>query len=850
MGCLAKQARARRLIGLALLLYATLGGPGPAGPVASAQTGAAIRTVPELEASFPERSSPRRLDLFAGESTLLQIPGLIRVAVGNPAVADVKLVSEDELLVNAKASGATTLILWTGGGTRLLELEVAGYRRRESAEELTSSLGVRGVEVRWAGDVLVLAGEVSQVSERTAAEKIAAASGKQVINLIRVPQEDTLVSSFPDPADIEREIGLPGVKLRMVGNALVLEGTVDLLAQVKAAEDLASQFAPKVVNLLQVRQEGQMYPDSATITRQIAIQGVSVRRAGGVLVLEGGVAAKEEALVAEAVAGQYGLRVASLLRVAPPVPIQAHPETATGAGRVEALEIEEEIGLPGVRVRTVRDLAVLEGHVNSESRKLVAEQIASQYAPRVVNAIVVDEDPIKAAAAEAVRALVAEERVEVSHANGVLILQGEVETPAQRERAEKMASIYFSRVLNLLRVDALSPRATLGAQTGSLGPGGTPEGSADSGVDGEDGELAAVNMELKSKGAQLRRLGRRLLLDGEVGDEKDLETVRRIAQGFYPSAIDAVKVRQGPAPGSPSRNPKGPDLQAVKEALGIPAVRLRFAAGTLVMEGKVPTQRDAEVARKLAELFWTPVMSLLEVQPVSRQVQLKMKFIEINRSELGELGADWPGDLGFLEEKPGDGFWVGRISRADLVEARLRLLQGQGVVQFLAEPNLVAIVGRQASFLAGGQIPVPGSEGAENGVEWRDYGIKLSFLPEALDDGGLVLRIKPEVSSLDWDNAVKIGSSTVPALKTRQVESVARIAPGSTLALGGLLQSEETVKVQKVPLLGDLPILGALFRSKSFQQKHTELVVLVTVTETDPAGGPGTPDPGGESEER
>ena len=159
----------------------------------------------------------------------------------------------------------------------------------------------------------------------------------------------------------------------------------------------------------------------------------------------------------------------------------------------------------------------------------------------------------------------------------------------------------------------------------------------------------------------------------------------------------------------------------------------------------------------------------------------------------------------------------------------LDLLQNDGFITTLAEPNLTALSGETASFLAGGEFPIPVSQslGAVT-IEYKQYGVGLAFTPIVLEDGRISLRVRPEVSELSDAGSVKLNGFTVPALTTRRAETTVELGSGQSFMIAGLLQNRSSNSVQKAPFLGDLPILGMLFRSTSYQRNETELVIIVT----------------------
>src|SRR5690606_8062510 len=165
----------------------------------------------------------------------------------------------------------------------------------------------------------------------------------------------------------------------------------------------------------------------------------------------------------------------------------------------------------------------------------------------------------------------------------------------------------------------------------------------------------------------------------------------------------------------------------------------------------------------------------------------------------------------------------------DFVNAALDALAEEGLVNLLAEPNLTALSGETASFLAGGEFPIP-IDSDDDGltIEFKEFGISLAFTPTVLSSNRISLRVRPEVSDLSENGAITINGLTIPALATRRAETTVELGSGQSFAIGGLLSTDIESAVSKYPGLGDLPILGSLFRSTRFQRNETELVILVT----------------------
>lgn len=167
----------------------------------------------------------------------------------------------------------------------------------------------------------------------------------------------------------------------------------------------------------------------------------------------------------------------------------------------------------------------------------------------------------------------------------------------------------------------------------------------------------------------------------------------------------------------------------------------------------------------------------------------------------------------------------GSVNISSLIDA----LQNEGLITVLAEPNLTTISGEPANFLAGGEFPIPVSEGNQQiSIEFKRFGVSLSFTPTVLDANRLSIKVAPEVSELSSAGAVTINSITVPGLSVRRADTTVELASGQSFAIAGLLQNNASNNVQQIPALGDLPVLGALFRSTQFQRNESELVIIIT----------------------
>ena len=285
----------------------------------------------------------------------------------------------------------------------------------------------------------------------------------------------------------------------------------------------------------------------------------------------------------------------------------------------------------------------------------------------------------------------------------------------------------------------------------------------------------------------------------------------------------------------------------IKRILGYPDIRVAKVNKTVILEGTVNDQYQRARAEKIAGAYGEKVVNLLEIaKPI--QIRIEAKIVEINRTKTQELGLKYysgstttaPGIFyaGQSQINPKSPNTFGNLGTFAPVNAQLNLLIQNGYAKLLSQPNLVTLSGDKANILVGGQIPVPVSnQNGQISIEWKDYGIKLDILPEASLDGIITSKVKAEVSSMEWNslNKIELGSNMkIPPIRMRKAESSIALASGQTMAIGGLIANDITRDVTKIPLLGDLPVIGQLFRSTSFVKGETELLILVTPTIVDP----------------
>jgi len=266
------------------------------------------------------------------------------------------------------------------------------------------------------------------------------------------------------------------------------------------------------------------------------------------------------------------------------------------------------------------------------------------------------------------------------------------------------------------------------------------------------------------------------------------------------------------------------------------------------LDGKLTTAAAADMALQLAERHVPGgVANGLSVGQ-SQQVLLEVRFVEASRSAVKEIGfgnrinandvvgVTDSGTISGIAEKTIALFTnVGNEN----IDITLRALEQKGVIRTLAEPNLVALSGDMASFLAGGEYPIPvASQDNQISVEFKKFGVSLEFTPTVLGDGLVNLRVRPEVSALDRGNGIRSAGIEIPGISVRRADTTIELHDGQAFAIAGLLQNDYSNDVRQTPWLGNVPVLGMLFSSKRYQKNESELVIIVTPRLVQPATHP------------
>jgi pilus assembly protein CpaC len=315
-------------------------------------------------------------------------------------------------------------------------------------------------------------------------------------------------------------------------------------------------------------------------------------------------------------------------------------------------------------------------------------------------------------------------------------------------------------------------------------------------------------------------------------------------------------------------------------------IQVSPSRSAIVLSGHVTTEEIAKHAGALASAYSKNVVNVLTFGPVGAdEVLLEVRFAEVDRTALTQLGINMfsngtgntigaiqTGQYGQVSQTPIQGtiggtgtnppntttttvsnflnlfFFNPQVNLGAVIEA----LRQKSLLQILAEPNLVALNGKEASFLAGGEFPFPVVQPNATGlstvtIQFREFGVRLKFTPVIQPNGSIHLHVAPEVSTLDFANSVTVSGTTIPALSTRKADTEFELQDGQSFVIAGLIDNRVTDIASKIPGLGDIPILGNFFRSKSLQKSNTELMVLCTARRISPTGelpkGPNMPVP-------
>jgi pilus assembly protein CpaC len=302
--------------------------------------------------------------------------------------------------------------------------------------------------------------------------------------------------------------------------------------------------------------------------------------------------------------------------------------------------------------------------------------------------------------------------------------------------------------------------------------------------------------------------------------------------------------------------------QKIHEVFPTENVHIDTSRDVVILTGNISSSTVADKVLEVVKAAAPKVTNMMQIPaPPDGEILLQVRFAEVDRTLLNQFGINilsLPGakNVGTISTQQfgapqlqnnsgSSGTGVSNtfnlsdllnifIFRPDInLAATIKALQEQNVLQILAEPNLMTSAGKEASFLAGGEFPYPVPQGGGTGfttitIQFKEFGVRLNFTPTFTPGGQIHLKVKPEVSSLDFTNALQFQGFTVPALSTRRMESEVDLADGQSFAIAGLMDNRVTEQLNKIPWIGDVPVLGELFRSKSLNRSKDELLVVVT----------------------
>jgi pilus assembly protein CpaC len=301
-----------------------------------------------------------------------------------------------------------------------------------------------------------------------------------------------------------------------------------------------------------------------------------------------------------------------------------------------------------------------------------------------------------------------------------------------------------------------------------------------------------------------------------------------------------------------------PLRKLLKDTFPAENIHVESSRDSLALTGLVSNKDVGDRASALATPFAKNIVNNFRITPVvDKQVLLRVKFVELDRTATsqfavniistggnrtigqvttGQFGS--AGSVGSGQFSISDALNVFAFRPSLNLASFIKALQGRNLLQILAEPNLVTTSGKEASFLVGGEFPVPVLQGGSNSgavtIMFREFGVRLTFNPVVMANNVIRMYVKPEVSTLDFTNSVSLNGFTIPALSTRKIETNIELGEGQTFIIGGLLDNRVTDTVNRIPGLANLPIIGNLFKSKDGKKSRTELIVMVTPEITEP----------------
>lgn len=770
--------------------------------------------------------------LVKGQSRILNAPDLHRVAVGDEAIVDVLALENDLVLLNPKSLGITSLHLWSEDEQEIYQLRVVADDGTLT-QELLAVVDIPSIDARFIDEFLILEGQVSNKAEKERAEKIAVAYSDAIISLLHYPTEtiaEQLVQEISRLAD-------QSLAISVVNDTIILEGEVETTSQYESIYRLASAFDYPVVDLIRVKQQPVIEVDEKPqikLTDQIAKAiglNIKVEKIGEIIFLEGFVENDYQHRRAIAIAEAFGVDVIDLLQIEESTedihvePIELPDNEATDEEIIN--DLHKLIANPQIKLTLLYDHLIVEGEVEDYWDKQRAIELSSIAGLPVIDlvSITVDipetmdqtiEDP-----SPELPELIANPNIDVKWINKTVILEGVVLRQWDKQRALNIAGAFSDNVIDLIKVHQpieipVPPPPQI--------ENAEEDNCSQSQAELHQNLIDEVITALKEPGVIVDFYNETLVLEGIVPNESAKSRAEKIAALYYQPTVCFLEI---PQPGTVNT------AAQLANHLGLSEVQATLVGTNIVLEGVVQDQREHHRVLEIAQLYGS-IVDLLTVK-CPEQVLLQVHVVELDRNTGEKLGIKWgelvdgyifKPDLIQFEEITHIGSW--NMKRSSPLAAQLQFLETEGKAKILAAPSLLTLSGETASFLAGGEIPLVIEIGGGQTVEWHEYGVKLEIDPLILEEDKVRVKLNPEVSSLDWSNAAQFNNSTLPALQTRRTSTTVTVNHGETVVIGGLIHYEDSVHIEKVPILGDLPILGALFRSKQYQQNQTELVIFVT----------------------
>ncbi|NMB46823.1 MAG: BON domain-containing protein [Firmicutes bacterium] len=729
------------------------------------------------------------------------------------------------------------------------------------AGEIAQHIAIPTIQVRVIADqTFLLEGEVPELALKERAAAIAHAFGQPVVNLIQVQEKPSPVAAgttdvvaksdspitepgavakakpgddsgmteavAPEPVEalpadteiaepdihawvqeMKKEIDDPDVSLRVIQDTVLLEGMVKSEYARERLIAIAQLYPVRIVDLLQMEDQpiDHLTQEREWLVRYINDPNIQVTLVHNTVLLEGEIASELSRRRAVAVARALGLEVVDLLELKADILEADHVDGFTELDDAEVTtpdlcqivpDMKAALGEENLQIFELNGLIVIEGQVPNEFRKLRAERIAATFQVPLLTLIQIEHSPVEEA----------NEQVKPTEPADMALVE-----PSGEPKATPKQS-------------------TVAMEASDIASEGTePEGMAvpleGSAEQHETDAAREIENAVGLSGVVVHMIQGAAVLDGFVQNELEAQGAEAIAGLFADMVVNRLQIL-------PPAEIPGPGLcEMISEVLALPTVQVNLAGEKLLLEGVVSDQKELERAVKIAGAFGKEVINLIRVE-APLQVLLKVKVVEASRVDLDRVGISW----GSLERGVliPDVVYIGELMIDEPLErlypigARLEALIDEGKARLLAAPSLLTLSGKAAEFLSGGEIPVTVPKDGDLQILWKEYGVKLNILPVVVDEDAVEVIVRPEVSTLDWANGIRIDSLTLPAMKTRRTETVVYIQDGTTFVISGLLANTDSQQVHKVPLLGDLPIIGKLFRSEQFKTDQSELIFFVT----------------------